>query len=266
MSGKPREIFTDNATELKSEALQRGCGQHGIKQSWRPPGQPHFGGVIQRLIGPMMEMVHELACTISSPADRGRYDSQATAVLTLAELNKWLAQAVAVAVYHGQVHGTLKQTPAGRWEQGVADGGRPARAANETAFLVDFLPVERRVLGRQGFTLDHVQYFCDALKPWIARREEMGKFVLRRDPRDISRIWALDPDGTSYLEVPYRTLSRPPISLWEQRAAVARIRELGRGQVDESALFEMVEQMRAGGAHSTRSTSKEVERPGVPVV
>ncbi|HEX6404902.1 MAG TPA: Mu transposase C-terminal domain-containing protein [Pseudonocardiaceae bacterium] len=43
-----------------------------------------------------------------------------------------------------------------------------------------------------------MQYYCDALKPWIARRERLGKFVLRRDPRDISRIWALDPDGTTY--------------------------------------------------------------------
>ncbi|OLT34926.1 hypothetical protein BJF79_32620 [Actinomadura sp. CNU-125] len=39
-------------------------------------------------------------------------------------------------------------------------------------------------------------------------------------------------------------MSRPPISLWEQRAAVARLRELGRDQVDENALFSMVEQMR----------------------
>ncbi|MGH3889749.1 MAG: Mu transposase C-terminal domain-containing protein [Pseudonocardiaceae bacterium] len=76
--------------------------------------------------------------------------------------------------------------------------------------------------------IDHVQYFCDALKPWIARRERLGRLVLRRDPRDISRIWALDPDGATYLEVPYRTLSRPPISVWEQQAAVARLREFGR--------------------------------------
>ena len=108
---------------------------------------------------------------------------------------------------------------------------------SETAFLVDFLPVIRRTLTRTGFVIDHVQYYCDALKPWIARREQLGRFVIRRDPRDISRIWVLDPDGDAYLQVPYRTLSRPPISVWEQRAAVARLREQGRAQVDEDALF-----------------------------
>ena len=106
--------------------------------------------------------------------------------------------------------------------------------ASETAFLIDFLPVIRRTLTRSGFVIDHVQYYCDALKPWIARREQLGRFVLRRDPRDISRIWALDPDGGAYLEVPYRTLSRPPISAWEQQSAAARLRELGRADVDES--------------------------------
>jgi putative transposase len=91
----------------------------------------------------------------------------------------------------------------------------------------------------------------------------LEKFVLRRDPRDISRIWALDPDGDSYVQVAYRTLSRPPISAWEQRAAIARLRELGRDQVDEQALFAMVEQMRQitdTAAATTRGARREVER------
>src|SRR6266702_2921322 len=149
MSGKPREIYLDNAAEFKSEALRRGCDQHGIKLSYRPKGMPHFGGIIERLIGTMMQMVHELpGTTFSSPGQRGDYDSQATAALTLAELNKWLV--LAVASYHGQVHGTLRQTPSGRWDQGIAEDGRPATVASETACLVDFLPVIRRRLTRTG--------------------------------------------------------------------------------------------------------------------
>jgi putative transposase len=126
----------------------------------------------------------------------------------------------------------------------VAEGGRPTAVASETAFLVDFLPVSATPLTRTGFTIDHDQYFSDARKPRIARRDRLEKFVLRRGPRDISRIWALDPDGDAYVQVPYRTLSRPPISVGERRAAVARLREQGRDQVDEHPLFAMVEQMR----------------------
>ncbi|WP_205718034.1 hypothetical protein [Actinomadura soli] len=97
----------------------------------------------------------------------------------------------------------------------------------------------------------------------IARRDRLEKFVRRRDPRDISRIWAPDPDGDAYVQVPYRSLSRPPISVWEQRAAVARLRESGRDQVDEHALFAMVEQMRQitdTAAATTRKARRQVQR------
>jgi putative transposase len=262
MSGKPMQLHLDNAAEFKSEALRRGCGQHGIKLRYRPPGQPHYGGIIERVIGTMMQMAHELpGTTFSNPRHRGSYDSHATAVLTVRELERWLV--LAIASYHGQVHATLGGTPAGRWAEGVAVAGAPATLTNEAAFLVDFLPVLRRTLTRTGFVLDHVHYFCDALKPWIARRGQLDRFVLRRDPRDISRIWVLDPTGETYLQVPYRTLSHPPISVWEQRAAVARLREQGRGQVDEEALFRMVEQMRAitdAAAKTTRTARRAAER------
>jgi putative transposase len=263
MSGKPRELYVDNAAEFKSEALRRGCDQHGIRIGYRPPGQPHYGGVVERLIGTMMRMLHELpGTTFSNTRERGDYDSDAKAVLTLRELQRWLA--LAVACYHGEPHeGLGGRTPAGVWADKVAEAGAPVTVINEIAFLVDFLPVIRRSLTRTGFQIDHVQYYCDALKPWIARREQLGKFVLRSDPRDISRIWALDPGGTAYLEVPYRTLSRPAISTWEQQAAVARLRELGRAEVDENALFAMVAQMRGitdTAAATTRKARRDRER------
>jgi putative transposase len=223
MAGKPVEIYVDNAAEFQSEALTRGCAQHGIGLRWRPPGQPHFGGVVERVIGMFMQQVHELpGTTFSRPAQRASYDSDATAALTLLDLQRWLA--FAVAVYHGEVHSTLGRTPAGVWNEAVTTAAL-VTVINATAFLVDFLPVVRRTLGRAGFVIDHVGYFSDALKPWIARRERLDRFVIRRDPRDISRIWVLDPDGGAYLEVPYRTVSRPPISVWEQKAATARLRE-----------------------------------------
>lgn len=262
MSGKPRELYVDNAAEFKSEALRRGCGQHGIRLRYRPPGQPHFGGIVERLIGTMMQMVHELpGTTFSSIAERGSYNSDAKAALTLRELQRWLA--LAVACYHGEIHDTLGRTPAAAWAEKVTESGRPVTVTSETAFLVDFLPVIRRTLTRSGFVIDHVQYYSDALKPWIARREQLGRFILRRDPRDISRIWALAPDGDAYLEVGYRTLSRPPISAWEQQAAVTRLRELGRADVDENALFAMVEQMRQiteTAAATTRKARHDKER------
>lgn len=196
MSGKPYELYVDNAAEFKSEALRRGCEQHGIGLEYRPSGLPHFGGIVERVIGTMMGLVHDElpGTTFSNVAERGAYDSDGRAVMTMSELNAWLV--LAVACYHGQVHDGLGRTPAAVWAELAERDGTPVTVSNETAFLVDFLPVIRRTVTRSGFVVDHVQYYCDALKPWIAQREQLGRFVLRRDPRDISRIWALDPDGT----------------------------------------------------------------------
>ena len=224
MTGKPRELYLGNASEFHSEALRRGCEQHGIKLEYRPPGQPHFGGIVERVIGTMMQMVHELpGTTFSNPAARGGYDSDRKAVLTLRELQRWLA--LAVACYHGEVHDTLGRTPAGVWAEKAAADGPPATVTNATAFLVDFLPVIRRI---------PVPYRVrDRPRAVLLRRAQAvdrppgaaGKVRAAPRPARHLRIWALDPDGNAYLEVGYRTLSRPPISLWEQQAAVARLRE-----------------------------------------
>ena len=155
MSGKPRQLYLDNAAEFKSEALRRGCEQHGIELAYRPPGQPHYGGIVERVIGTAMGMVHELpGTTFSGPAERGGYDAEGMAALTLPELERWLT--LAVATYHGSVHSGLGQTPAGRWASAVAESGAPAVVTSPTAFLVDFLPVVRRTLTRTGFVIDHV--------------------------------------------------------------------------------------------------------------
>ncbi|ORI13564.1 transposase [Rhodococcus sp. 1168] len=256
MAGKPKQLYLDNAAEFKGEALRRGCAQHAIALEYRPPGRPHYGGIVERIIGTAMTAVHELpGTTFSNPADRGSYDSDKHAALTLRELERWLV--LAVSSYHGAVHSGLGRTPAAMWDSGVAaDGRAPLTVLGETAFLVDFLPVIRRRLTRTGFVLDHVHYFSNTLKPWIARREHLGRFIIRRDPRDLSRIWVLEPDGVGYVEVPYRTMSHPAVTLWEHRAATTRLREQGQSNVDESALFATIEQMREIADRSQKATRR----------
>ncbi len=263
MSGKPRLLYLDNAAEFKSEALRRGCEQHGIRLDYRPPGQPHYGGIVERIIGTAMQMIHDElpGTTFSNPGQRGEYDSEKMATLTLRELERWLA--LAVGTYHGSVHNGLLPPPAARRAEAVERVGVPAVVTRPTAFLVDFLPVIRRTLTRTGFVIDHIHYYADALKPWIARRERLPAFLIRRDPRDISRIWVLEPEGQHYLEIHYRTLSHPAVTLWEQRQALAKLRQLGREQVDESALFRMIGQMReivTTAQKATRKARRDADR------
>ena len=242
MHGKPELIHVDNAPEFHSEALERGCEQHGIKRDYRPKKQAHFGGIIERVIGTAMKMSHELpGTTFSNVQERGKYDSEGNAVLTLQELEKWLV--LAIARYHNSIHGTLKMPPASFWRKNV----KPelvVSVRDEKAFLIDFLPVVKRSVGRNGFVIDHIAYYADSLKPWIASRDRLGKFTIRRDPRDLSRVWVLDPPSDQYIELPYRSISNPSVTLWEHRKAIAKVRELGRAEVDEATIFRMIDKMR----------------------
>lgn len=249
VNGKPRRIGVDNASEFHSLAFERGCAQHGIAIEWRPPGLPHYGGVVERVIGTLMQLVHALpGTTFSNPTQRGGYDSDKTACLTLEELERWFAVAI-TKYYHLRPHeGMDDDIPLHRYQQGL----QSLIAANKTipiprdprTFLIDFLPVVRRSLQRDGITIDHITYYSNALRPWIQLRNQPTPLLIRRDPRDLSRIFVLDEEHNVYLEVPYRMLSRPAISLWEHKLARKRLREQRRTAVDEASLFAAIDEMR----------------------
>ena len=263
VEGRPGRLYVDNAAEFHSQALTRGCEQHNIDLDYRPVGQPHFGGVVERLIGTLMTMVHELpGTTFSNTGERGEYDSDAMAQLTLAELERWTALAI-VGRYHNDVHDGLGEPPLARWRRGVESSGSPPAVAEPRAFLIDFLPVLRRRVTREGIRVDHISYYSDALRPWIAARDDLGSFMIRRDPRDLSRVYVLDREDGAYIEVPCARQERPSITLFEHRQGVAQIKADGRAQVDEDAIFRAVAAQREItrlAAAKTRSARRRLAR------
>lgn len=244
--GLIEHLHLDNAKEFHSEALRRGCEQYGIGIEYRPVRTPHYGGHIERLIGTMMGKVHLLpGTTFSNVSDKGDYDSQKHAAVTLDELERWLVHAI-TGVYHREVHRALGTTPLAAWERGISGDatslgrGTPMAVPDPHRFLIDFLPIERRLIRREGISLHSVSYWSDVLRSWVGVPEKM---IVRYDPRNLSRVYLLGPDGR-YYDIPYRDLRRPPITLWEQRLAMKRLHEEGRSHVDESAIFRTIETMR----------------------
>jgi putative transposase len=249
--GKPKKIGVDNGSEFHSQAFERGCAQHSIEIDWRPPGQPQFGGIVERLIGTLMQRIHTLpGTTFSNTAQRGKYDSDGRACLTLEELERWLTVAICKDYHRSGHRGLDGAAPLARLREGLMalsrSGGGIAIPADRQSYLIDFLPVLRRTLQRDGFVVDHIRYFSNALKPWIVSRDPRteGPLTLRRDPRDLSRIYVLDPFDGSWLELPYRNLSRPSITIWEHRAARRRVLERSNAAVDEDAIFAAFKEMK----------------------
>jgi putative transposase len=263
--GIPERLHLDNAKEFRSEALKRGCEQYGIAIDHRPVRTPHYGGHIERLIGTMMGKVHLLpGTTFSNIQAKGDLNPDKTAAMTLDEVERWLGHAIA-GVYHRDLHRGIGTTPLAAWERGIAgDGttlgrGAPVAVPDPRRFLIDFLPIERRRVRRDGVALHSIAYWADVLSTWIGHPEPM---IVRYDPRDLSRNYLLGPDGT-YYDLSYRDLRRPPISLWEHRLALKRLREDGRALVDEGAIFRTIEAMRLitdEAVRSTKSARRQRER------
>jgi len=234
MWGLPRVLHADNATEFKSEALRRGCAEYGIDIQLRPVGKPHFGGHIERLIGTLMGHIHSIPGTTQANVVKRRgADPEATATLTMAELQRWLTLDIC-GRYHQEVHSGIHTTPLAAWQDAHdLHGAAPAMVANADEFLLHFLPTEQRSVQRAGLLLFHVWYWAPVLSTIASLKDEV---LIRYDPRNLAKIFVRGRDKT-YHAISYSDIRHPPITIWEHTAAVKSIRKEGKGRVNEALIF-----------------------------
>lgn len=69
-------------------------------------------------------------------------------------------------------------------------------------------------------------------------------------------IYFRDPASNTYIAIPYRDRTRPPVSRWEIQVAEKRLREAGYARVDEVMIFQAVDEMRRLEQESEHKTKK----------
>jgi putative transposase len=262
-------IHVDNAKEFRGDMLRHACERYGIELNFRPVGQPHFGGHVERFFGTMMRQLHKLpGTTFSSVKAKGEYDSEKKACFTLDEVESFISKWI-VEVYHNSLHRGIQSTPLKRYKEGFSGPkGRPLPPviADVDRLQKDFMPAVRRTIQPSGVEIDYVHYYGPELKKWVGLREAGTKrsrsFSFSRDPRDISRVYFLDPDDNEFREIPYLDTSRGPISLWELRRANQRLVEEGRRGINERLLFqkhlELLDQARIA-VKKTKSARRQMQ-------
>lgn len=103
------------------------------------------------------------------------------------------------------------------------------------------MPFEQRTLRRDGLHLFNIRYW-DSVLPVIVK---LGETVLvRYDPRDLSKVYVAGSDER-YHPIPYADLTLPPITLWEERAAMVKLRVDGDNAPAQAKMFEAVLDQRA---------------------
>lgn len=272
--GPPKKILCDNAKEFRGRMLVRACEAWGIDHEFRPIRLPHYGGHIERLMGTTANEIRKLdGATFSNPQQRGSYNSEKAATMTLGEVERYFVDFL-VTGYHERFHKGIQCSPKERWRIGIqGDGvtpgtGLPEKIADPTRLRLDFMPAETRSIQPYGVILDGVHYYDEVLNRWIGvKSAESAKaprqFTFRRDPRDISQIWFFEPDLGRYFPIPYRNVTRPAVSLWEVRTAKAELLKEGKTRVDEKTLFDGIARRREiveDARHKTKSARREHHR------
>lgn len=253
--GKPRAIQADNAKEFRGNTLKMACDEHDFDLKFRKVKKPNYGAHIERMLGTLLKEIHGLdGTTFSNPQEKGEYDSEAKAAMTLDEFERWLANLI-LGVYHNRRHSSLGCAPIKRYHDGIFGNedtpgvGLLPIAADPEKLRIDFLPIEMRTIQPYGVVLDYIQYHDPVLDKWIGAVDPKSqrlsrKFVFRRDPRNINTLIFWDPDVQRYYCIPYRDASRPAISLWELRAIQQHLANQGKLDIDEDAIFLALDEMR----------------------
>lgn len=266
--GIPTTVHADNAKEFRGAMLTKACKQYDINLEWRPVGRPHFGGHVERLMGTVAKEIHTLpGTTFSNIQKKGEYDSVGQSALTLTELERWLLIYI-TSVYHQRFHSGIQCAPIKKYEEGIfgsakAPGsGLPPKIVDELKLRLDFMPFVERTVQDYGLLIDDIYYFSDVLRRWInatvpGKSKLKQKFIVRFDPRDISRVWFFDPELQTYFEIPYRDISHPSISIWELKAVKKFIVERGLGEINESLIFNAYEEMNSIKTQAELLTKKE---------
>ena len=240
-------LHADNAGEFHGNMLERAASEYGIELMYRKVRHPNYGGHIESYLGTLSDELRQLpGATREGPAALGDTDPRETAAMTLAELEQYILNLV--IEYHDHPHsGIEKMTPMAKYlsgmrgENGATPLGRMRRPTDEKKFRLDFLPCDERCVHAKGIVWDYIWYVDDTLQRWVnaidaKNRDEKRKFIVRRDPRDVTRLYFWDPDIRSYRIIGTRDVSRPALSLWELRGLAAYLKRKGQ-PVNEDTIF-----------------------------
>jgi putative transposase len=241
MYGKPVTLEYDQGSENEAIGIQRGLKIHAIKSKVRAKGHPEHHGHIERLIGTMMQKLHELpGTTFSNVNERGEAEPDKFACLTLQDLEAVLT--ISIDTYNHSMHSSTGERPIDRYlgyfhQPGLADADRipPTLRAD---CLLDFLPFERRELRRTGVRLFWVDYSSvDLLPLWQRDNQKAKKRVVVYDPRSLKEVWVADEVSDKYIKVPYR-IPHPDMTLAESADARINSRLLKVRDRTEKRLFD----------------------------
>ena len=193
----PQSIVVDGGKEFESQYFDHLLTRYLCQKTVRPPAQPRFGSVIERLFGTAhTTFLHQLlGNTQASKVPRTvtrEVDPRRLAVWALGDLYTFLCE-WGYEVYDQMDHPALDQTPRAMFVNGLAKGGerRNRGIAYDDVFIKATMPTSRSEQGKiqkgKGIKLFGHYYQNEV----FVSQELAGQSVpIRYDPFDIGILYA----------------------------------------------------------------------------
>lgn len=266
--GLPTTIVVDNGPEFHSDGFRSACAQLGINITYAPGRSPWYKSAIERFFGAHnTSLLHQIrGTTFSRPADRGDYNPEKNAALSLTDLQRiihiWL-----IDYYSQRIHRVRGQSPVEKWHHGVRlHGLTPPRSAADLDCLVG--GYARRKLTRRGIEIFNLVYCGDRVFDLLNRPSPPDLVDVRYDHSDLNYILVLDPVTRAYV----RLASLDPeyttgLTLAQHKIILDRTRKRIQGQIrvgDLAATRLQIEdrigEMVARNVSLRRRTARQVKR------
>jgi putative transposase len=184
----PQSLYIDNGPEFHSTYFQALLAQYDVEATYRPPGQPRFGDVVERLFQTAnTQFVYNLTGN-TQIARQVRLMTKSNNPQDLAVWNlDWLYLALrewAYEIYDQSEHISLGQSPREAFEDSLRlHGERAFKWIDYGSFILNALPTPRqgrlRKVQPSGVKIDYIYYWHDRMAhPDIAGT----KVPVRYDP------------------------------------------------------------------------------------
>jgi len=217
--GLMETLDTDNGGEFDGDNLDFFIEENMIDKGFRPKGQKHFGGHVERVIGTIQQYIHTLpGTTFSNTKSKGDYNAEKEAVLNLEEVRglvyRWIVER-----YHNNKRDELfGSSPLEKWRNAVEkEGWKPRLPDNEESLRRSLLPSQTKTISKNGISLFNEYYTSPGLTHWKAlETEKSQKYRVHYDTRDMRWAYFVNPDGNGVTKLSSTTLkSTVPITLKE---------------------------------------------------
>ncbi|MBK9121531.1 MAG: DDE-type integrase/transposase/recombinase [Chloroflexi bacterium] len=192
----PQTLVVDNGKEFHSTYFQALLAHYAVEVAYRPPAQPRFGDVVERLFRTAhTQFIYNL--TGNTQLSRhvrlmtASHDPRHLALWTLEALNAALRE-WAYEVYDQTIHASLGQSPREVYEDSlVQHGERAFQQLDYNAFILQALPApargDLRTVQRSGVKIEHIYYWHDLMY----RPDILGTQVaVRYDPFNVGVAYA----------------------------------------------------------------------------